>query len=575
MKTDGFIQKGRQWMAQENNAAMTIFLLFFLVTFAKTLLFNHFAFHNDLALTFKESPEKFFGSLLCKLSVSLILASFVFLLKDKRWMILVSFIIDAWCIANLIYMRNNNILLDGEAFNQAGNIHGYSSSVLIYIEWGIDLIFLLLTALWSLIFIFTSKSDRIAPLWIIVLFGGVILRLAGDGINDSLGNNLMKRDSREEVFGWSFSQAVRHTSIIESPLYVVSDYFAMKNKKMPYHPLTRQDKFHLEPLVNTNDYHANNEPLIIILVESLENWVCRPDIMPNLWRLANSEHVLYADKIHTQIVGAPSADGQMIINTGLLPINAGATCLHYPHNTYPALMKITDERSVCLLSHDTRVWNQTEMSPAFGYDTTIVWSDVDTLLFAELNRLVDSGERHIQCITQSTHAPFLNHTLSSLELPHDMPWVMSNYIGAFNALDYGLGLFIQKLENDPKLQDYTVVITGDHRILHREARQRMMRWSQRNGLDYNVGNDYLPLIVYSPRIEGNIHYTAEAYQMDIYPTVLNILGAKDYLWKGIGANLLDDEAVAHRYTSPAEAASTCDRMIRNDYFGKLKKENKN
>ena len=161
MKPDGLISKGRAWMAQDLRATGIIFFLFFGFTFFKTLLFDYYAFHQGFFPTMNESTDKIFASIICKLSISLLLASLTFLFNDKRWMILLSFIIDAWCIVNLIYLRNNNIMLDGEAFNQADILNGFSGGF-IYIEWKIDLLFLLLTALWSCIFIFTITNRYVA-----------------------------------------------------------------------------------------------------------------------------------------------------------------------------------------------------------------------------------------------------------------------------------------------------------------------------------------------------------------------------------------------------------------------------
>lgn len=561
-------EKFRLWLSKGHNAAWVVFALFAFFTFIKTLLFDECAFNYRANATIFESQRSFWGALFTKLSMALIFASFTFLLRDKRWMILLSFAIDTWCVANLIYMRNNYILLDAEAFNEAGNLHGYWLSTLIYIEWGIDLAFYLMTALWSCIFFFTNCSKRSWKAFLIVLAIGIVCHFIGDAIKQTVTVNTISREGREQVYGTSYSRAVEHNSILEAPAYILYDYSKMKKNEMPYRPLTEDDLEQIAPLANGNPNIKTDAPLLIILLESLENWVCREDVMPNLWRLSQSEHVLYADHVHTQIVGAPSADGQMIANTGLLPISAGATCLHFPHNYYPALMKLTDEHTTLLLPHDPSVWNQTEMSPAYGYDTTIVFSDIDTLLFPRLNQLIDDGERHIQCITQSTHAPFANEKYSTLPMPDDMPWVMSNYIRGFNALDNGLKLFIDKLQTDPVLQQYTIVITGDHRILHKEKREQMLRYSKKHGLNYNATDDCLPLIIYSPKIQGNIHVTEEAYQMDIYPTVLSLLGAKNYMWKGFGVDLTDSEQIAGRQISARRAAELSDKMIRNDYFRK-------
>jgi hypothetical protein len=54
--------------------------------------------------------------------------------------------------------------------------------------------------------------------------------------------------------------------------------------------------------------------------------------------------------------------------------------------------------------------------------------------------------------------------------------------------------------------------------------------------------------------------------MDIYPTVLALLQATDYDWKGFGVNLCDSTARRNRPLNPRQAAVLSDRMIRNDYF---------
>ena len=99
-----------------------VFGLFAVLIFVQTLLFDHFAF-RELAL--QPSVQGRIAMWLSKLAASVLFASFTFLLRDKRWLIALSVVIDTWFVANLIYMRNNHILLDAEAFNMSGNLHGY------------------------------------------------------------------------------------------------------------------------------------------------------------------------------------------------------------------------------------------------------------------------------------------------------------------------------------------------------------------------------------------------------------------------------------------------------------------
>ena len=99
----------KQWLAVGNRAAWVIFGLFTLLIFGQTLLFDHFAF-RELAL--QPSAQNTLAMLMSKLAASMLFASFTFLLRDKRWLIALSLVIDTWFIATLIYMRNNHILLD-------------------------------------------------------------------------------------------------------------------------------------------------------------------------------------------------------------------------------------------------------------------------------------------------------------------------------------------------------------------------------------------------------------------------------------------------------------------------------
>ena len=349
----------KNWLILGNRATWCVFILFALLVFCKTLLFDHFAF-RELAL--QPSFVGFLSKTFVKLAAALLFASVTFMLRDKRWLILLSFLIDTWFIANLIYMRNNHILLDAEAFNMSSNLHGYFWSVLIYIEWGIDLIFYGLTALFCIVYRYTTKSARRWRAWIIVVLASVVLRLAGEAIyvsehKTSFDAFPFVRERREPVYGMHFPTTVANTSILYSPAYILMDYFLMINGIQPERPLTDSDLQTMEILDNGQSTDTLQSPLIIILLESLENWVLTPQIMPNLYRLTQSDHVFYANRIHTQIVGAPSADGQLIVNTGLLPINAGGTCLYYGKNTYPSVMSLAPDSTVCLLPHDLRVWS--------------------------------------------------------------------------------------------------------------------------------------------------------------------------------------------------------------------------
>lgn len=550
-----------------------IFGVFTLLFFLKNLLFQHFAFYEWLPAD-SHGAMAWVAFLLPKLASALFWASAVFLLKDKRWMILLAIIADTWCIANCIYMRNNNYILDSFAFSIAGNLNGYWWSVLLFIDWAIDLMIYGISCLFFLVFFKIRKEKRSVAAWALVALCAVMLHYGGEACyilsrpadaRPHFQWNVCTREARERIYGVDYEYLVEQTSLLCMPIYLLPDHIEIKQHHEYFRPMTSADSaavdMHILP--DTTCVKADS-PLIIVIMESLENWVCRPDIMPNLSALTQQEHVLYAEHVQSQIVGGASADGQMIINTGVLPLTEGYTCFRYPRNDYPALMHLAADSTILILPHDTSVWNQTMMSPAYGYDTTIIYSDVDTLLFEKLNEVQQSGHRFIQCITQSTHAPFVTASLSKMQMPDDMPYFMSHFIRAFNATDEGLAHFIQRIPTDSLLRTYTIVITGDHHILYREKRAHYANYSRKHGFDYRPDEPFVPLIIYSPKIEGNVHLTDTCYQMDIYPTILSLIGGDRYYWQGFGINLLDSAAA--RTTSPSEALRLSDLMLRNNYF---------
>ena len=57
--------------------------------------------------------------------------------------------------------------------------------------------------------------------------------------------------------------------------------------------------------------------------------------------------------------------------------------------------------------------------------------------------------------------------------------------------------------------------------------------------------------------------------MDIYPTIMSLIGCEDYYWKGLGANLLEKEAYSNRLVGEQEAYELSNVIIKSNYFRKI------
>lgn len=331
------------------------------------------------------------------------------------------------------------------------------------------------------------------------------------------------------------------------------------------------DEAKLSAFINKDTTNVTFQtPLILILVESLENWGVNEVSTPYLYNFMQTHPCLHATKISKQTKGGTSADGQMLLNTGLLPISQGAACFRFPTNKYPSLGACCEGKSATILPHEIGVWNQQYMSPAYAYDTTFIRNENDSLLFQTTLECLHKGYQMIQTITMSSHSPFhYGASRSHLALPKQMPDYMSDYLKSLHYMDAGLQVLLSQIENDSLLSKATIVITGDHTIFPDDMRKEYASICKANNLNYQIEEAFVPLIIYSPQITENIQVTDTCYQMDIYPTIMHLIGCEDYYWKGFGVNLMDSVARHNRPITEQEAYELSDKLIRSNYFATI------
>ena len=355
--------------------------------------------------------------------------------------------------------------------------------------------------------------------------------------------------------------------------------------------------------------------VIIILAESLESWVLErtvegQELTPRLNALLRDSLTIYAPHILSQAKGGRSIDAQLMINSGLLPIASGAYSLKYPHTTYPSLAEALRAeygadavRAYALTGDKPMVWNQAIIDPALGYDSLIAKASFvndepvgpryrpqigDVALMRQIADKIVRGEvwdahRHmlLQCVTYSGHFPFaLPDRLREVRFSDRFPERMRNYMATARYTDRAIGLFVDRLRAAGVYDSTLIVITGDHEGLGEMRRA----WCESAG-GRSVVSDrpMVPLIILNaPR---GLRVEAVGGQIDIYPTLLRLLGLRRYAWRGMGRSLTDPNrppvaidphgrvyGLADSVSTTAlqrmkEAWPVSDAMIRYDYLG--------
>lgn len=560
-------------LKESKNATLILASIFAFTLFLQCCFFHYQAFHSILISSLWNDPISFFTFYAPKISISLFIASFVFLFKRKSWTIYVSFIVSIWCIAELTYFRANKIFLDAYSFTMVGNMDGFWSSVPMYIYVS-DFIIFLFTVI--LIISYCLLHNKLIN-YKISIFGICIsillniyacIGLVNFDFNNVGTVNPFAKKAIGIIVEPSKQTYLNRFSVIHAFLYDLKEITLLPIENKTY-VLSNSEIQQTNRFIHYSSINeSNSSNVIVILVESLEAWTISRDITPNLQAFISDEStIFYANKIITQTKGGTSADGQMIVNTGLLPINEGAVCYRYPMNHFPSISK-NYKRTAAIVPGSLSVWNQKYMSDSYGISNNYETSTNDADIFNKLIEIYPYNE-YTLAITMSSHSPFNSCPNQDVNVPSDMPELMQNYLKSINFMDENLGNFLSFIESDSILQNSTIVITGDHTIFPSEIRKEFSDYCKANNLDYKVEENYCPLIIYSPNIKEKTMVDEVVYQMDIYPTILHVIGAEDYYWKGFGVNLLDSVARQNRPISPVDAFELSDKLIRANYFKEI------
>lgn len=289
--------------------------------------------------------------------------------------------------------------------------------------------------------------------------------------------------------------------------------------------------------------------LILILVESMQSWpigltVEGVEITPNINAQLNQYNTVYFHKEVPQVKDGRSSDAQLLINTGLLPLYMGAASGICTHNTFPSLAAALKEKgyiTASFICDDKSYWNQEVMSNAYHFDFLFdnIQKEVgrdraDEALFNTSLSLFKNLKQpfYAQLVTLSTHSPYLKSLIESkLENSKYLEDDIKYYLIAMQYVDSCIGKFIHELKLEGLLENSIVVITGDHEEM------TLNRFEGRSEL--KAEDCFVPFIILNSPLQS-INEDRIIGQMDIYPSLLNLMGCCDYCFTGLGESVFNN-----------------------------------
>lgn len=479
----------------------------------------------------------------------------------RRWPSVVLLVLtDLWLIAGIWYYAANNLWVNWAAVQTLTELKGFESSIIAYLAWSQLILplstLIALTAMYSLPLPHATKRHKWGATMIAAtLYLGAVVGWLLCPLDEEAKNRAMKAEEKYLIR-------------THSPLWQIGriGYEALLEnhyKRNAKRPFTAREREIMDAVYR--DSVAPSAPeghLVYILVESLETWALEATdvqgkrIGAHLLHYAESHPTLYVPAVESQQKYGRSGDGQLITQTGLLPLSSGVACRQYGENVYPNLAHFYPF-GVVLNPYRIPVWNQKVVTYSYGfkqlYSPQMLINLSDSVVIDRtIGRLRKANEPiMVLALTIDTHTPFHSHRDSAVFEDGKYSASETDYLRSVRYTDRQIGRFLSWADTASVMHDATIVITADHNQFPREK-----------------GHGLCPLIIRSPRITHAVRYE-ECLQMDIFPTVLNAIGQTDYRWKGFGIDLLDEQAaqqLKRRPISTKEAYSLSDKLIRTNYF---------
>lgn len=333
-------------------------------------------------------------------------------------------------------------------------------------------------------------------------------------------------------------------------------------------PISDSDKVNIESWSNahqklfgdtipTSVYRPTR--VVIVMVESLESWVLNRDIegqsvVPNLNEIVNDSTTLFIPNIVTQIGGGHSSDTQLIALGGMLPVSQGSWALEYPaslrYSLPKAFKKAHRAETVYFACDNGRNWRQKNFSGVLGFDVFYGLEDYPPYIKPQVDdpSITDTDLARFggdwikkrngkplfaELVTLGLHTPFkLPIGMESpLSLKDDYDAKVQGYLQCARYTDDAIKILMDKLKTSPDFDNTIVIFMGDHIGLDQNRQQLNKKYP------WIDAEPLVPMIILHSPVNGQI----DKYmgQLDIYPTLLQLLGLTDYKWKGMGVSIFN------------------------------------
>ena len=340
-----------------------------------------------------------------------------------------------------------------------------------------------------------------------------------------------------------------YTSTFLNPLYI---------KIQARQDLKSLDRTDIKKFFNSREIKLNeftgltkDKNIIFIQCESLQNAVVNKtyngeEITPFLNSLIRSKGSIYFDNYFELLGFGNTSDAEFVSMTSVYPTLDGQAYSVYKNKTTYGLPKIAKKmgyETLAMHGNTGKFYDREEIYNDFDFDKIYLGESYDQTdqvtmglsdksffnqSFEFLKEANKTGKKFFALmVTLTTHTPY-NLPENLRELPkekNDKTDFVYDYVSCAHYTDRAMEEFFDKLEKSGILDKTVIVIYGDHHaytLNNTKNKESMERWLGRE-IDYDDMMN-IPLVIHLPGYNKNITRHNIGSQVDLYPTILNLMG---------------------------------------------------
>lgn len=323
--------------------------------------------------------------------------------------------------------------------------------------------------------------------------------------------------------------------------------------------------------------------VIQIVMEGFSGYAIDPELTPTLYKLTHEGFIF--NNYYTALHFTSTSNGECQTLLGLYPKNGSPATMtrtgELGTNCYFSLAQQLGREGYQVLgyhgnynmygrqaSHENLgyVWKQhkTGLAVDLRDNGEIAWPAKDVQVIENsVDDYINSDQPfHVYYLTISGHTPYSNNRVAKQyrDIVDQLPYgdTTRNYVATAIEVDRSLALLLQKLEEAGKLDNTLIVATGDHipyadvEVLEELAGKPFgssddLEYLKESAIDFDVYKS--SLILWTASMEEAVEVDKVCCQVDILPTVSNLLGLEYDSRMLDGSDILSDSEGLVVFTS--------------------------